>query len=243
MKRVRRKRAPAASVATAAVVADSVVVATVAVVVAAVVVVRNPAGKRDAWLTPGAGTQNDGSVPLVSSGLDRTAHRRVLAQGPRRFSFAHAYPATKQSGPRAVYRQTCQRHRLVPTTNRSMRLPAPPPRRASSAQRRPRAVVVRRFAPAMTSHVGADDVHLVGTGRADLRAEDLFARTVHGRLPIERPQRFVRLLLRAVLLGLSARAYPRRVRRRCDPMHSRARRGNMPATFGTSSPDASGHAS
>ena len=43
-------------------------------------------------------------------------------------------------------------------------------------QRRARSVVVRGFAPAVAVHVRADDVHLVGTGGADLRAVHLFAR-------------------------------------------------------------------
>src|SRR5262245_43295961 len=46
-------------------------------------------------------------------------------------------------------------------------------------------VVVSRFTPADAVHVRADDVHLFGMRRADLRAVDLFAWTIGRGLRIE----------------------------------------------------------
>ena len=55
-------------------------------------------------------------------------------------------------------------------------------------QRRARAVVVGRLAPANPVHVRADDVHLAGTRGADLGAVDLFTGPVFGRLAVQRAQ-------------------------------------------------------
>src|SRR5205814_1539587 len=55
-------------------------------------------------------------------------------------------------------------------------------------QRRARTVVVGGLAPAYAIHVGADDVHLAGARRADLRAIHLFARAGSARLRVELAQ-------------------------------------------------------
>src|SRR6266700_313327 len=55
-------------------------------------------------------------------------------------------------------------------------------------QGRPRTVVIGGLAPAYAVHVGADDVHLVGPRRADLRANHLFARAGNARLRVELAQ-------------------------------------------------------
>src|SRR5439155_11154845 len=52
-------------------------------------------------------------------------------------------------------------------------------------QRRPRAVVIDGLAPAYSVHVGADDVHLVGSRRPDLRAIHLFSRAGGAWLGVE----------------------------------------------------------
>src|SRR4029079_19234302 len=55
-------------------------------------------------------------------------------------------------------------------------------------QGRARAVVVGRLAPAVPVQVGADDVHLLRTGGADLRAVDLLARAVRRGLAVQLAQ-------------------------------------------------------
>src|SRR4030095_12800993 len=70
-------------------------------------------------------------------------------------------------------------------------------------QRRPRPVVVGGLAPADAVHVRADDVHLLGVGRPDLRAEDVLtlARPRRRRFGIELAQRRIGLGLRTVVHG------------------------------------------
>ena len=55
-------------------------------------------------------------------------------------------------------------------------------------QRRSRSIVVRGFTPAMSVHVRADDVHLVGMRGADFGAEYFLTLTRRGRLRIQRAQ-------------------------------------------------------
>ena len=89
-------------------------------------------------------------------------------------------------------------------------------------QRRARSVVVRGLAPAVSVHVRADDVHLVGPGGPDLGAVDLLARSRCGRLAIELAQLFIRLRV-----GIVVDAGPPR-----DPAIARAARSGSHFTAG-----------
>src|SRR5687767_1426019 len=59
----------------------------------------------------------------------------------------------------------------------------------------------------MTVHVAADDIHLVRTGRADLRTVHLLARARSRRLRVQRPEARVGLAER-VVVHAGARAVP-----------------------------------
>jgi hypothetical protein len=65
--------------------------------------------------------------------------------------------------------------------------------------RRARRVVIGRFGVSEAVHVPGDDVHLVRARRADLRAEDLLARSGGRGLHVERPHLLVGLPVRIVV--------------------------------------------